>query len=197
MATHSLFLGGNRNQFVNPPRMFPQTDVKPDQVFEADNRRGPIDFSLTRELVWKCHEAINKGCPDDAFSDALAQYVECLEAPFADGDIIETNIMPRHSSLREVWVNVVKPAAGLTADIVVRGNAASLGGTPAVPAPVTVAAGVDLGTEGSQLITLANPLYFDQNDMLQLVLTGVDHDELICSQIMVSPVVREYCRGRY
>lgn len=187
MAEHNLFFGGNRTTTTYPPSMLPSADVLPDQEFEADNRRGPIDFSLTRRFVWKEHAGINKGCPNDAFSDALSQYFACNT--FADGDIINSHIMPRYSSLREIWVNVVTPAVGLTADIQVRGNAASVGG------PQVVAAAVDLGVEGSQLITLPAPIYFDQNDMLQLVLAGVDADQLECSEIMISPVVREYCRG--
>lgn len=188
MAEHDLFMGGNRTRTTFPQSMFPQADVLPDQTFEADNRRGPIDFSITRRFVWKCHEAINKGCPDDAFSDGLAQYFECNT--FEDGDIINSHILPRFSSLREVWINVVTPSAGLVVDLQVRGNAASVGGVQ------TVATGIDFGTAGSQLITLDEPIYFDQNDMLQIVLVeGVDADELQCSEIMVSPVVREYCRG--
>lgn len=188
MAEHNIFMGGNRTRTSFPPSLFPQRDVNPDQVFEADNRRGPIDFSLTRRLVWKCHASINKACPDDAFSDGLAQYVECLETPIASGDVLNTNILPRFSSLREVWVNVVTPAAGMTGVLRVRGNAASVGG------PVDIAT-VDFGVAGSQLITLPDPIYFDQNDMFQVELDGVVTEELLCSEIMISPVVREYCRG--
>lgn len=191
MAEHNIFNGGARTRTTFPPSMFPSREVGPDDIMEADNRRGPIDFSLTRQLVWKGHEGLNKGCPNDAFSEGLSQYWECLEAPIADGDVLNTHIMPRFSSLREVWVWVEAPSAGLTADLQVRGNAASVGGTQ------VVAAGVDLGVEGSQLITLPNPIYFDQNDMFQVVLAGVNTDELLCSNIHISPVVREYCRGRY
>lgn len=189
MATHNIFFGGNRTVTTFPPSMLPSRDVGEDQEFEADNRRGPIDFSLTRRLVWKEHAGINKGCPDDGFSDALSHYWACLETPIATGDVLNTHIIPRFSSLREVWVRVIKPAAGMTGQLSVRGNAASVGG------PQPVGPVLDFGVAGSQLITLPDPLYFDQNDMLQLTLAGVVSDELECSEILISPVVREYCRG--
>lgn len=191
MATHNIFNGGARTVTTFPPSMFPSREVGPDDTMEADNRRGPIDFSLTRQLVWKDHEKINKGVPNDAFSAGLSQYIECLETPIADGDILNTHIMPKFSELQQVWIWVEAGATGLTADLQVRGNAASVGGVQVIQA------GVDLGTEGSQLITLPTGIYFDQNDMFQMVLAGVDQEQLLCSNIHISPVVREFCRGRY
>jgi hypothetical protein len=57
-----------------------------------------------------------------------------------------------------------------------------------------VAAGVDAGIAGSRLIVLPAPLYFDQNDMLELHLTGLGPDGIACSDFVVSPVIQTYCR---
>ena len=192
MAEHDLFLGGGRTYTV-PSSMFPSQDVEPDCPMEADNRRGDIDFSLTRTLQWKCSREIDD-CSDKMGSDALAQYIKCNGLPAQD-DILNIVILPRWSSMSEVWVNVDEAVPGLEYEIKVRGNAASLGGTVDAPAPVVVGT-VDASVEGSQLIVLDDKLYFDQNDMLQVCITAMPETGFECSCVMISPVVREYCRGQ-
>jgi hypothetical protein len=187
MATHKLFQGGLRGRTGFPTTLFPSTDVEPDQYFQPDHRQGDIVTSQNRRFVFKDSD-VRVGFSTD-FSDGLSEYVDCLEAPFAAGDIIEAVILPRHTSVDRIWVNVELPAAGLLFDITLRGNSASSGG------PAVLAAGIDGSVVGSQLIVLPDHIYFDQNDMLQLVLTTVDHAALLCGNFTVSPVITEYCRG--
>jgi len=192
MAEHNLFFGGNGVQRY-PLAMLPSRDVEPDQYFQADGRRGPVLFSLTRRLTWQGSNS-KCGCADGGMgSDALYHYLD--ETPIEQDDIINTHIMPRQSSLERVWIDVVEPLAGFTFDLSIRGNAASLGGTPSVPAPVVVASGIDGGVEGSQLIVLPDPVYFDQNDMLQMTITALPPEGIKCSTVDISPVVMEYSRG--
>jgi hypothetical protein len=191
MATHPLFLGGARTQAVYPPSMFPARDVNPDDSMATDNTRGDILFSNTRRLIWK--ESFSVQSCNYIGSDALSQYYACNT--IATGDIIQTHILPRWSSLERVWVNVEEAVAGFTFQLRVRGNSASNGGTTAVPVPITVGPVIDGGVVGSQLILLDDPIYFDQNDMLEMVLVSVPATGIECSNISISPVVMEYCRG--
>lgn len=188
--THALFMGGARSPNLGYS-MFPSSDVTPDCPFEADNRRGPIRFSITRLLTFKegCGPC---GCSTDGGSPALCQYYE--ENVFAVDDVIETHILPRFSSLEKVWWNVEVPVPGLTFELRVRGNAASLGGTPTVPVPQVLGT-LDAGVVGNGLIVIP-PMYLDQNDMLQLVITGYPTTGMECLRMMLSPVVEEFCRGQ-
>lgn len=189
MSVHKLFRGGSRTNNLQYA-MYPQVDVAPNDEFESDNRRGPIRFSITERITFKegCGPC---GCDQEAGSQALAHYYACH--PFAVGDVIQTHILPRFASLEKVWWMNVKPMPGLTFDLRVRGNAASLGGTVAAPAPVTLQS-FDLATEGNGLITF-DPMYLDQNDMLELVITGMPADGIECMNFILSPVIEEYCRG--
>jgi hypothetical protein len=193
MTTHKLFLGGSRTPNLGYA-MFPSSDVTPDCEFESDNRRGPVAFSITRTLTFKdgCGPC---GCQSDCGpgSQALQQYYECNT--FAVDDIIQTHILPRLSSLERVWLNIITPVPGLTFELRVRGNAASLGGTVAAPVPQVLGT-IDAGVAGNSLLTLPAPMYLDQNDMLELVITGYPVGGIECLCMMVSPLVFEYCRGQ-
>lgn len=191
MATHPLFLGGGRTQTVYPPSMFPSRDVNPDDDMAVDNTRGDILFSNTRRLIWK--EPFSVQSCNYIGSDALSQYYTCN--PIVTGDIIQTHILPRWSSLERIWINVEEAVAGFTFQLRVRGNSASNGGTTAVPVPINVGPVIDGGVVGSQLIVLPEPIYFDQNDMLEMVLVAVPASGIECSNISISPVIMEYCRG--
>lgn len=189
MAEHNLFMGGNRVAFRYPQSMFPQTDVLEDQEFEADNRRGPIRFSITRRFAWRDPNEITRGANADG-SQGLADYL--ANNTIATGDIINSHIMPRFASLDKIWWMVKTPsAAGVSVSVQLRGNAASVGGVqvliPSIP----------LDAIASDLFVLPAPIYFDQNDMLQLVITGPGNlnEALKCSNFLISPVVEEYCRG--
>jgi hypothetical protein len=187
--THALFRGGSR---TNNPQyaMFPQVDVAPDDEFEADNRRGPIRFSITERITFKegCGPC---GCDQETGSQALAHYYKCNS--IAVDDVIQTHILPRYASLEKVWWMNAKALPGATMQLRIRGNAASLGGTPAAPVPQVLHT-FDLATEGNGLLTFP-AVYFDQNDMLELVVTGVPVGGLECMNLIISPVVEEYCRG--
>lgn len=191
MAIHDLFLGGARTDFRYPPSIFPQKDVSPDCEMHADDTRGNILYSISRRLRWKeAYHPVNCGTEG---SDGLAQYIEAN--PIKVDDVINIAIIPRMYSLERVHVNIITGLAGFTFDVRVRGNAESLGGTVAVPAPVVLAAGVSGATIDSSLIVLPAPLYFNQNDMLQLVVKALPAAGIDCSDIQISPVVMRYCTG--
>lgn len=192
MATHNLFDGGNRRVVTFPVTFYPSCDVLPDQNFEPDNRGSPVVFSLNKRLHWN---AFPDQCDCTDIGVAAAGMAEYLEnTPIVVGDIINVNILPIESSLERVWIKVNKACAGFTFDLVVRGNAESLGGTPLAPVPMVVASGIDAGVTGSDLIVLPAPVYLNQNDMLELHITGLGPDGIGCSDVIISPVVHTYCR---
>lgn len=230
MATHDLFFGGQR---TNNPHwaMFPQVEPNPDDYMEPDARGTPIWFSLTRRLIWSpccascgcsaggcgCEapqNAVACACPPsmrkiDSGSAGLHHYLE--NNPIAVGDVINSVIIPKGSALVYLWYKVEKAITPFTFDIRVRGNAASLGGTTAAPVPFSLITGVDGTTVNEGLICVDTlnsgcPLWFDQNDMIQVVVTDLppqtNNDCGACcpggiagSSIIISPVVMVPCRG--
>jgi hypothetical protein len=148
-----------------------------------------------------------------------AQYFENLETAFAEDDVVEAMILPRFTSLIRIFTMNRFAIAGLTANLVVRGNADSLGGTPTVPAPVVLGTidfsetwegrlmdyptdVLDIAVDDDPTLvatgTMARPLFFNQNDMLQLVFTGVPA-ELDVRKIRfgLSAVVESYMTGEF
>lgn len=230
MATHNLFFGGQRayNLYGN---MFPQVEPEPDGVMDPDARGTPVWFSLTRRLTFRDTCTSCGGCSDacpgceptslctcsgsnrklDGGSQALRAYLE--NNVIAEGDIINSVIIPKGSALAYLWWKVANPVPGLVVDIRVRGNAASVGGTTEVPVPIVIAQDVDAGTCAEGLICVppfngCHP-YFDQNDMLQVVIKTLPVDPAGCNDcgccdpcaglkklsLIVSPVVLFPCRG--
>jgi hypothetical protein len=83
----------------------------------------------------------------------------------------------------------------LVYDLVVRGNSASNGGTTAVPVPVIVATGISGATVGSDLIVLPTPIYFDQNDMLEMRITAMGPQGIACLDLEIAPFIFAYQSG--
>lgn len=221
MAIHNLFFGGAPTHRNHGYAMFPQYEVGPDDTMHPDNRGAPCLFSLNRRLIWedccsRCGCGVGSGCACgsgsrlDGGSSALKHYLE--ENPVAVGDVINAVILPKETMLQYVWWKVEKAITPFTFDIVVRGNAASLGGTTAVPVPVVIAAGLSGSVLDSGMIDVTalngGPLWLDQNDMLQVIIRSlpplVDTSDcspcssggIAGSSIIVSPVLLDPCRYR-
>lgn len=227
MATHNLFRGGMRTDTGWTMRMYPSTDVGPNDFMEAAAHKTPVHYAISWGLApaAPCEDGpIRKGFM------AQASYFEDHE--LAVGDVINAVILPRFSSMIDLWYINCCPQPGLTFEVRVRGNSDSLGGTEAVPVPLTIAT-IDMGlvTHGSILRLPAQPaagdgatdavggaesaftgildpgdvfmqgqpgaIYFNQNDMLQIVVTAVPAEgvDLDCLRFALSPVMREYDRG--
>lgn len=219
MAEHNLFRGAGATS--NPGyRMLPSTDVEPDGVMEAAAHKTPVVFALSWGL------APTEGLPFTGVRDGFkhqAEYFRCLDAPLAVGDVIQAVIMPKFSTLFDLWYFNCEAIPGLEMELRVRGNADSLGGTAAAPAPITLAT-INFGDfTGGSLVDFSavsagdgdadsgedaeadtdvagaafhHGVYFDQNDMLQLVVTAVPANfDPSCIRFGMSPIVREYCRG--
>ena len=229
MATHNLFRGGlstraNGWSFA----MYPSTDVDPNGFMEGAAHKTPVDYSLTWGLAPgnQCHEA-----PQRSGFMAQHAYFRDLAVPLAVGDVINAVIMPRFSSLIDLFYVNCCPQPGFTLSVRLRGNADSLGGSEATPVPLTIGT-INMGdvTWGSILRLPAQPtggdgstapggtedpttgvidpgdvnllgqpgaIYFNQNDMLQLVVTALPEEgvDLNCLRFAISPVMREYLRG--
>ena len=195
MAEHNLFKGGRATSRLDHS-MLPSVEQTPNGPMESAAHKVPTHFALSWGL------APSRGLPFTGERRGFleqARYFECLEAPVAVGDIIHAVIMPRLTSLVDLWFANCKAIPGLTAEVRVRGNAASVG------APVVLGT-IDFGVENpnGSLMNFAainsggqtNGVYFDQNDMLQIVITAVPASlDLSCIRFAMSPVIREYCRG--
>lgn len=213
MAIHNLFRSGLGTS--NPGyAMYPSVEQHPDKPMESAAHKTPVHFGLSWGL------APSRGKPyTDLRTGFLAQaaYFDCLTAPLAVGDVINAVVMPKASSLIDLWYFNCKAIPGLTMELRVRGNADSLGGTLAAPVPVVLGT-IDFGVANTRgdLIDFSavsagggdadgqdvagadhyHGVYFDQNDMLQLVITAVPADlDPSCIRFGMTPVVREYCHG--
>lgn len=198
MTTHNLFRGGMSTRKNGwSLAMFPSTEPGPDDAMEAASHKGPVDYALTWGFApgMSCEEA-----PQRSAFMAQQQYFRELDAEIAVGDVINAVMLPRFSRLIDVLYMNCCPQKGLKANLVVRGNAASLGGTTDTPAPIVLAE-IDFGTltwgKAINLTAFAKTPYFDQNDMLQLVFTAVPAAgiDMNCLRFALSPIVREYFRG--
>lgn len=198
MTTHNLFRGGmstrkNGWSFA----MFPSVEAGPDDAMESAAHKGPVHYALTWGFApgMSCEEA-----PQRSAFMAQQQYFRELDAEIAVGDVINAVMLPRFSRLIDLVYMNCCPQEGLKANLVVRGNSASLGGTTEVPAPIVLAE-IDFGTltwgTAINLAAFTKTPYFDQNDMLQLVITSVPAAgiDMNCLRFALSPVVREYFRG--
>jgi hypothetical protein len=209
MAVHNLFMGGQKaNSCTIGSNMFPSMEMGQCEPWAADYRKSNVEFSLTREFNWGCAPA--GGCTDcgqERGSQALKQYLN--ENTIAVGDIINAVGIPMLGIVTGVWWVIKAPAAGFTFDIQIRGAVGT-----SVPAPVvigTVDGGPAAPLAGSCSIPsgyfhLTTPLYFDHNDMLQLVITGLPaapaggcgscgQNGIGLTDFIVAPQYREFCRG--
>lgn len=212
MPTHDLFLGGQRTPRGGFYEMLPQVEPKPNQAMTPATHKDGGNYSVTRHLFWKDDD----DCPKTGASEgsrALADYLTREE--ILVNDVINLVIMPKHTSLLKVWWMIHEALDGFTFDLQIRGNAQSLGGTLAAPAPILLAEDVDasmvatdaekcnipsglIGIDpAAQGDPLAEGIYFDQNDMLQLVVKTLPAAGISCSELMISPVLETYCRGAY
>lgn len=173
--THNLHLGGQRTLNADWT-MFPQALPGIDDHMQVDNRRGPARFSNTRWLDFDSSAQVLASAvpaqvsPEAHGSAGLRDYLRRTEINV--GDVIVTHVLPRFTSLDKVHWCVAKCVTPFKFDIRVRGQSASVG------APVVIAAGIDGGVVGSGLIDIAKinggeTLYFDQNDVLEIVVTDM------------------------
>lgn len=230
MATHNLFRGGASTRRTSgfSFSMYPSAEVGPNDAMESAAHKTPVHFALTWGLA-----PGDPCCRDNPCRTSfMAQhaYFRELDTPLAVGDVINTVILPRFTSLIDLFYMNCCPQPGLVMELRVRGNSDSLGGTDEVPVPVTLAT-LDFGevTWGSIIPIPAAPagdgspaaggepdeetgeidpgdvlvagqpgtIFFNQNDMLQLVITSLPEDgiDMGCLRMALSPVVREYLRG--
>lgn len=224
MATHNLFRGGASTRRTSgfSFSMFPSAEVGPNDAMESAAHKTPVHFALTWGLA-----PGDPCCRDNPCRTSfMAQnaYFRDLETPLAVGDVINAVILPRFTSLIDLFYMNCCPQPGLTMELRVRGNSDSLGGTKDAPVPVTLAT-LDFGevTWGSIIPIPTQPagdgnpapggqdgdpgdvfvtgqpgtIFFNQNDMLQLVITSLPPDGIDwgCMRMALSPVVREYLRG--
>lgn len=212
MAIHDIFLGGQRTPRGGFYEMLPSVEPLPNGAMTPATHKDGGNYSVTRHLFWKDEDNMPRTGASEG-SRALCDYLQRNE--IAAGDVLNLVIIPRHTSLLKVWWMVHKPLAGFTFDLQVRGNAQSLGGTLAAPVPIPLVTGVDASMAASDaegcnlpsgLIGIdptvqgdpnAEGIYFDQNDMLQMVITGLPDEGIGCSELMISPVFETYCRGAY
>lgn len=228
MAEHNLFRGGlstRRNGWAMS--MYPSADVTPNECFETAAHKTPVHFSNTWGL------APGNPCNDSPLQSTFQSqhaYFRDLATELVEGDVINAVILPRFSSLIDLFYINCCPQPGLELELRIRGNSDSLGGTETDPVPLTIAT-LDLGevTWGSIIPLPAQPagdgsaagggekdpdtgaydpgdillagqpgtIFFNQNDMLQLVITSLPEDgiDLNCLRMALSPVMREYLRG--
>lgn len=210
MAEHNIFLGGlsTRNWFYQG---LPSTEQFPNGAMTGTTHKHQGRFSLNRHLAWKDTDCGPRTGYKPVGSLFLADYLAANE--IAVGDVLNVMILPKQTSLLGVWWKVTTPLDGFTFDLQVRGNANSLGGTLAVPAPITLEAGLDgavapieLGHIPSGLIGIdpaaqgdpnAPGMYFDQNDMLQMVIASLPPEGIACSDLTISAVMESYCEGDF
>lgn len=173
--THNLHLGGQRTMNFDYT-MFPQVLPGLDDHMQVDNRRGPARFSNTRWLDFDSSALVMaSSVPAQVSSEAhgsagLRHYTAHNE--IAIGDVIVTHILPRFTSLDKVHWAVAKCITPFKFDIRVRGQATSVG------APIVIATGIDGGVVSSGLIGIPHinggeNIYFDQNDVLEIVVTDM------------------------
>ena len=212
MAEHNLFLGGLATMNGHY-RGLPSVEQTPNGAMTPTTHKQQGRYSLLRDLAWK-DDTGGPSTGESRGSRFLADYLSCNT--LAVGDVLNLVIMPKWSSILGIWWMVHDPLPGFTFDLRLRGNANSLGGTPAVPVPLTLATGVDGGLvapvaagpgyaptgligidPAAQGDPLAPGIYFDQNDMLQLVITGLPPEGIACSRICIAPVMETYCEGSY
>ena len=213
MAEHDLFLGGQRTD-IPEYHMFPQKEYHPDQESAPTSHKDTVRYSLTRDLDFKFDDCCF-ATGEARGSQGLATYLDYY-GPIVAGDVLNVSLLPRYTSLVKIWWLLKEPVEGLTVDIQVRGNANSLGGTLEAPVPVVLATDVDLGVAApednecllpSGLIGVpldasnmpdCQGLYFDQNDMLHLVIKTLPEEaDLRCLRFCLSPVIDDYCEGSY
>ena len=207
MATHNLFHGGQR--VANPQyRMYPQVAPKPNDPFQADNRRAPAMFPISRALDFRCGAGC-RNCDTLERKDntAFSQYIR--ENTIAVGDVIRSHIIPRHTLLSYVHWRVDSPVAGVTFSLRFRPSTDDA----AVVTNIALATNVSAAAEATGLIDVpamngGDPLYTAQNGYIELVVTALPAaaPSTGCSDcgnvgpisglvLCVSPVIIEFCRG--
>lgn len=223
MAIHKLFFGGQRTN--NPYlAMLPSVAPCPDDVMETDSRKGPVLFSNTRWLPFGLADDIGGctscGSADCGESKAINQYLQCN--PLAQGDFIDTHIIPRFTEVRSIWWYVDRPVAGVTLDLEFRDSTDDDGtmkgchgcgqtGTPSTA--IAIPGGtIDGSVADSGIIHLPldGSFYFKKNGLLRMRLTAIpatppaapncqncNDNPLQGFSIMLSPEIYEPCRGLY
>lgn len=201
MPTHNLFEGGQKNSSRFPENnLYPSTEPGLNENMESDQRRTSVVYSNTRMFDFN-DERPSLGMVDAGSglnspmaygSTALRHYLRLND--IVAGDIIATHILPRFSMLEWVHWSVDDAITPFTFDIQVRGQAASVG------APVVLAAGVDGSVLASGLIDVkaingGAPMYFDQNDILEIVINSLPADGIKGANFSISPVLMEFVRG--
>lgn len=208
-TTHNLHLGGLRT--MNPEwSMFPQTLPGLNDHTQVDNRRGPARFSNTRWLDFDSSSLVQatmvpaQVSPEATGSAGLRNYIKHNE--IVAGDVIVTHVLPRFTSLDKVHWAVAKCITPFKFDIRVRGQAASVG------APIVLASNIDGGVVSSGLIDVVavnggKTVYFDQNDVLEIVIKDMPANDLAADGtiaaginglgLAITAVQEEFFRGAF
>lgn len=191
MATHNIFFSGPRIDNGFGLAMLPSRRSAANAHLALTDRHITSEISLGRQLVWK-HQPDTYAMPLGTLrSESLALETFLDNNTLADGDVLVIQELPKYTKLIELFVNVIVPAVGLKVDIEVEGTGTEAGTLK------TLASAVDLGTAGTKVIPIAEAdrPYFKLNDALQLRLSGYDREQLRCSDVYISAVMRRYMSG--
>lgn len=210
MTTHILIQGGQRTS--NPDyAMYPGVLPGLNDVFETASHKGPAVYAATRVLDFDGGSLVTNInvprviSPESWGSTALRHYSQRV-AQIAAADVLQVAVMPRFSTLVRLHWIVAKVLSAGTADLRIKGLSTSVG------AVLTLQAGIDLTTVGSGLIDVqaangGKPLYFDQNDALEVVInslpSGVTNADgtygggIQGLALILTPIIEEYARGAF
>lgn len=213
MTTHCLIQGGQRT--ANPfYAMYPSVLPGVNDNFESAAHKGPVLYANTRVLDFDAGSLVtNLNVPQSISPEtwgaaALKNYFTSVVA-IAAGDVVQAQVIPRFATLTKLHWYVAKalPAGSYTCDIRVNGRATSMGGSP-----ITLKSAIDMTVVASGIIDCeaANggvPMYFDQNDILEVVFNtmpantvasdGTFTGGLTGLALWVTPVTEEYLRGAF
>lgn len=172
MATHKLADGGPMpNGCCMGEGRYPSIDMPPYEEWAIDYRKTHNSASLGKVFDWGCGPP--EGCAacgdNDEADPELQHYLR--DNVIAVGDIIEVQGLPMGGILEGVCWNVIAGCAGFTFRLQVRGLAGS-----SVPATVNLGPAISGAVAASGYVHFNAPLYFDHNDMLQFVVTGLCTD---------------------
>lgn len=231
MATHRLFHGGQRTgNSLGPTPIFPATEPDLTDRMDLDAQKSGIDFGLTRVLDFEAGSLVQNASipaglsPESwATSRGLRHYMR--ENAIVNNDVIVTHILPKFSRLLGVHWAVQKAITPFTFTLRVRGQANSIGGVVNLKTGISgasvgsgfidchglTAAGLvdvsgDPETDVAVAVSLTStPLYFDENDALELVITaapaadtnpdGSQSGGIIGAAVWITPVIQQFIRG--
>lgn len=211
MSTYCLVQGGQRT-FNDQYAMFPASLSNIDDALQSAAAKGPSVYAVTRVLDFDGGSLVSNAnvpsslSPESWGSTALRHWSQKV-TQLVPNDIIQVLELPRFTELVGLHWYVKKVLVGTsTADIRILGRSAAIG------SPLTLKSALDLTTVSSGVITMSavnsgNPIYFDQNDVLEVKFnslpartTAADGSYTGGVQglgLFVTPIVREFLRGAF